>query len=239
MDGYDSPTCYTDVTFTDGSAYSAPCAFTFSSDNTASYTRTVSNHWATLCLPFAFSADNSTARFYSVKSYADGNIAVEPITGIIAAGTPVLAYIADGNEFSVTATGAAAVAEAKQLSELKGAFAQTNVADEDYIIANDHFWNAGWLKQNNDAVKNVYVAPYRASLSLTSTEAKPNSISIDLGETDGIDSIEATDPSAFLDGEVTDPSVSFYDLQGRRLTAPQRGMIIIRKGGVSRKVIVK
>ncbi len=234
VDGYDSPMCYDDVTFTDGSAYSAPCDFTFSSDNTASYSRTVSNHWATLCLPFAFSADdNSTARFYSVKSYTEGNIAVTALTGEIEAGTPVLAYVSDG-ELSVSATGATAVAEAKQLSELKGAFAQTEVKDEDYIIANDHFWKAGWLKDNNSDVKNVYVAPYRASLTLNLTAgAKPNSISISEGETDGIDSIEATDPSAFLEG------AELYDLQGRRLTAPQRGVMIVRKGGVSRKVVIK
>ncbi len=233
VDGYNSPTCYTDVAFTDGEPYSAPCAFTFDTDNSASYTRSVSNHWATLCLPFAFSADNSTARFYSVGSYTNDNIAVTALTGTIEAGTPVLAYVSEGNELSVTATGAAAVADAKQLTELKGTFAQTEVADEDYIIANDHFWNAAWLKENNSAVKNVYVAPYRASLTLTSTEAKPNSISIDLGETDGIDSIEATDPSAFLEG------AELYDLQGRRLTAPKSGVMIIRKGGVSRKVVIK
>ena len=234
VDGYDSPTCYTDVTFTDGSEYSAPCDFTFSSDNTASYSRTTSNHWATLCLPFAFSADdNSTARFYSVKSYADGNIAVSALTGEIAAGTPVLAYITDG-ELSISTVGAAAVAEAKQLSELKGAFAQTEVKDDEYIIANDHFWNAGWLKENNGDVKNVYVAPYRASLTLTSTDAKPNSISIsDDAAVTGIDNAEVTDLAAFLDG------AELYDLQGRRLSAPQRGVMIIRKGGVSRKVVVK
>ena len=236
VDGYDSPTCYTDVTFTDGSAYSAPCDFAFSSDKTASYTRTTSNHWATLCLPFAFSADdNSTARFYSVKSYTDGNIAVTALTGEIAAGTPVLAYITDG-ELSISTVGAAAVAEAKQLSELKGAFAQTEVKDDEYIIANDHFWNAGWLKENNGDVKNVYVAPYRASLTLTSTDAKPNSISIsdDAAVTDGIVSLrQDTDLAAFLDG------AELYDLQGRRLTAPKSGVMIVRKGGVSRKVVIK
>ena len=233
VDGYDSPTCYTDVTFTDGSEYSAPCDFTFSSDKTASYTRTTSNHWATLCLPFAFSADNSTARFYSVGSYDNGNITATPISGDIAAGTPVLAYITNG-ELSVTATGAAAVAAPDTLNVLQGAFAQTAVADDEYIIANDHFWNASWLKQNNGDVKNVYVAPYRASLTLNLTAgAKPYSISINLGETDGIDSIDTTDPSAFLDG------AELYDLQGRRLSAPQRGVMIVRKGGMSRKVVIK
>ncbi len=234
VDGYASPMCYDNVTFTDGAAYSAPCAFSFDADKTASYTRTVSNHWATLCLPFAFSADdNSTARFYSVKSYTDGNIAVTALTGTIAAGTPVLAYVSDG-ELSVSATAAAAVAEAVSNEKLKGAFTQTEVADDDYIIANDHFWNAAWLKKNNTDTKNVYVAPYRASLTLPSTEAKPNSISIGEGETDGIDSINgAASLENLLDG------AELYDLQGRRLTAPQRGVIIVRKGGVSRKVVIK
>ena len=234
VDGYDSPTCYTDVTFTDGEAYNAPCDFTFSSDNTASYSRTTSNHWATLCLPFAFSADNSTARFYSVKSYADGNIAVTALTDTIAAGTPVLAYIADGNELSVTAAGAAAVDAPDTLNVLQGAFAQTKVADDDYIIANDHFWNASWLKSSEgSSAQHVYVAPYRASLTLTnlSTSAKPNSISIGEGETTGI--ISVTSLESLLDG------AEIYDLQGRRLTAPNRGMMIVRKGGVSRKVVVR
>ena len=168
-------------------------------------------------------------------SYTDGNIAVTALTGEIAAGTPVLAYIADGNELSITATGAAAVSEAKQLSQLKGAFAQTEVADDEYIIANDHFWNASWLKQNNGDVKNVFVAPYRASLTLTSTAgAKPNSISDDAAVTDRLVSLRpGTDLAAFLDG------AELYDLQGRRLTAPKSGVMIVRKGGVSRKVVIK
>ena len=128
------------------------------------------------------------------------------------------------------------VTEAKQLSELKGVFTQTEVADDDYIIANDHFWNAGWLKSSEgSSAQHVYVAPYRAYLTLDlSTGAKPNSISISEGETDGIDSIDGTSSlENLLDG------AEIYDLQGRRLTAPISGMMIIRKGGVSRKVVVK
>ncbi len=234
-DGYeDETTCYDNVTFTDGEPYASAFAFTFDTDNTASYTRTISNHWATLCLPFAFSADdNTSARFYSVASYTADHISVTPLTGTIAAGTPVLAYVTDG-ELSVSATGAAAVAEAKLLTELKGAFAQTEVNNNDYIIANDHFWNVGYLKKQKPATKNVYVAPYRAylTLHLSSTEAKPNSINIadPTGVSDSLRRIEDTDPSTFLDG------AELYDLQGHRLSAPIDGMMIVRKGGVSRKV---
>ncbi len=236
VDGYENPTCFDDVTFTDGAAYNAAVDFTFDTNKTASYTRTVKNHWATLCLPFTFSAENATAKFYSVKSYTNGTITATSLTGEVAAGTPVLAYVAEGTELSVSATGAEAVADAKQLTELKGAFAQTEVADNDYIIANDHFWNAGYLKSKNSAAKHVYVAPYRAYLTLAnlSEASKPNSISINDDVTDGINGIAGAENLEDLFN-----GAELYDLQGRRLTAPTSGVIIVRKGGVSHKVVVK
>ncbi len=232
----DETMCYDDVTFTDDKPYASTFAFTLDTDKTASYTRAVSNHWATLCLPFAFSAeDNPSASYYGVKRYTEGTITATPLTGEIAAGTPVLAYVTDG-ELSVSATGAAAVATPATDDVLQGVFTQTEVADKDYIIANDRFWNALYLKKNNNAAKNVYVAPYRASLTLDLSEgAKPNSISIadPTGVSDSLRRIEDTDPSALLDG------AELYDLQGRRLAAPTRGVMIVRKGGVSHKVVIK
>ncbi len=234
IDGYAQPTCYDDVTFTDGAAYQAPASFTFSSESKASYTRTVKNHWATLCLPFAFSAEEGTASFYAVDTYTDGNIAVKKLTGTITAGTPVLAYVTEG-ELNVSATGAAAVAAPATDPVLQGVFTQTAVEDADYIIANDHFWNALYLKEQNNAAQNVYVAPYRAYLTLGLSEgAKPNSISINNDVTDGINGIASAESLEDLFN-----GAELYDLQGRRLAAPQRGMMIIRKGGVSRKVVVR
>lgn len=234
-EGYDTETtCYTDVPFTDGDAFSSTFDFTFDTDRTASYTREVKNNWATLCLPFAFNADdNTTARFYSVQSYDKDAIYVTALKGEVAAGTPVLAYTEE-SEIAVSATGAAAVHEPVAGDVLKGVYAKTKVENDDYIIAKDHFWNAGWLKSEQGAT-GVYVAPYRAYLTLNLSDgAKPNSISIAEGETDqiqGIDTSDATD-NIFEGAEL-------YDLQGRRLSAPQRGIVIVRKGGVSRKVVVK
>lgn len=234
VDGYIAPTCYTDVDFTDGATYSSTFDFTFDKGNTASYTRPVKNHWATLSLPFAFCTDDNTAKFYGVESYTDGNITVKQLSGTVAAGTPVLAYVTD-YELSVSAMGAATVHEPASDSVLKGVFAQTEVADDDYIIANDHFWNAGWLKQKNDA-QYVYAAPYRASLALnlSPSEAKPSTVSIAEDETDGIDSI-----GTMADEEKLFEGAELFDLQGRRLSVPVRGMMIVRRGGVSRKMVVK
>ena len=213
--------------------------------DTASYSRSVKNHWATLCLPFAFSAEgNSSARFYSVSQYDKDNISVTALSGTVAAGTPVLAYVT-GSELSISAKDVDVVAQPANSEDgvLQGVFTQTEVADADYIIANDHFWNAAWLKSSEgSSAEHVYVAPYRASLTLAGlvTGAKPNSIGISIGEdeTTGV-----TDPSALLHQDTDLASLldgaELYDLQGRRLTAPQRGVIIVRKGGVSRKVVVK
>ncbi len=225
--------CYKDVPFTDGEAYSSRFDFSFDAENTASYTRKVSNHWATLCLPFAFNADDSEDKFYAVSQYDEDKISVSRLTGDIDAGTPVLVYT-NGNTISISAKGAAAVANPVENDVLVGAFAQTEVENDDYIIANDHFWNVAWLKEQKGA-EHVYVAPYRAYLKLAFSESsKPNSISIAEGETTGVQSIDVADTSDnIFDG------AELYDIQGRRLSAPTRGIVIVRKNGVSRKVVVK
>lgn len=237
VDGYgDEATCYDDVTFTDGAAFSASFPFSFSSDNTASYSRTMKNHWATLCLPFSFNTEtNSSAKYYTVTTYDNANLTVCTLKGDIPAGLPVLAYVAEPSTISITATAAAVVANPAKDDVLQGAFAKTEVSSADYIIANDHFWNAGWLMTEQKA-NGVYVAPYRAYLTLTvlTSSAKPNSISISDGETNGIDSIDsAADLADLLNG------ATLYDLQGRRLSSPIRGVMIIHKDGVSHKVVIK
>ncbi len=241
VDDYVNPTCYTDVDFTDGAAYSSPTDFTFATTNYATYTRKVSNHWATLCLPFAFSAkDDSPSRFYSIESYTNGSIVVKQFTDTIPAGTPVLAYVT-GDELNVSAVGTAAVTTPVADDELQGVFTQTEVPITDYFISNDRFWSVFWLRMYNGNVKHVYVSPYRAYLTLGDIppyESKPDSIGITEDAVTGVidPSVslrQDTDLSSFLDG------AELYDLEGRRLTAPKRGMMIIRKNGVSRKVVIK
>ena len=226
--------CHKDVAFTDGAAYTSRFDFNFDADNTASYTRNVSNHWATLCLPFAFNTNESDAKYYTVTQYDKDKILVSHVTGDVAAGTPVLVYT-DGSSFTISSKGAAAVASPVADDVLAGVFAQTAVEDDDYIIANNHFWNAGWLKENNSETQNVYVAPYRAYLKLSYSEStKPNSISIAEGETTDIRNIDTKDTSDnIFDG------AELYDLQGRQLSAPTRGVVIVCKNGVTRKVVVK
>ena len=243
VDGYVAPTCYTDVDFTDGAAYSAAFSFAFAPNHYATYTRKVSNHWATLCLPFAFSAtDDSPSRFYGIESYTEGNITVKQLTDTVPAGMPVLAYVT-GDELNVSAVGTAVVTAPATSDLLEGTFAEKELDNEAYIIANDHFWNVFWLKMENGKTNHVWIAPYRASLKLDLDiyyNAKPDSVGIAFGETDtdgvtdpSVSLRQDTDLASLLDG------AELYDLQGRRLTAPQRGLMIIRKGGVSRKVVVR
>ena len=58
--------------------------------NKAHYLRNHTYEWATICLPFAFSTnDNAAYRFYALKGVEGNSLSVSPLTGDIAAGTPV------------------------------------------------------------------------------------------------------------------------------------------------------
>ncbi len=234
VDGYgNNAICQSDVTFTDGKAFTSAFDFAFDSDKTASYTRSVSSHWATLCLPFAFSADDNTAvKFYTVNTVGSDKIVVTAITGTVDAGTPVLAYISSGNSLSISATGAKAVAEPVKNENVAGVFTQTDVDGNGYIISKDRFWNVGKLKTDSKA-EHVYATPYRAYISNNSSSAKAVFLDITIDEADGIHGIETDNSETqWMDG------AEIYDLQGHRLNAPQRGVNIIRKNGVSRKFVV-
>ena len=98
-----------------------------------------------------------------------------------------------------------------------------------YIIAKDCFWNVEKLK-GVGSVTAVKVGPFRAWLDGTSANAPAQlSMRID-GSTTGIDAIDA----------LNDAEAEYYDLSGKRLDEPQRGVNIVRmKSGKTMKIIIK
>ena len=98
-----------------------------------------------------------------------------------------------------------------------------------YIIAKDCFWNVEKLK-GVGSVTAVKVSPFRAWLSSTSANAPAQlSMRID-GSTTGINAIDA----------LNDAEEEYYDLSGKRLDEPQRGVNIVRmKSGKTKKIIIK
>ena len=105
----------------------------------------------------------------------------------------------------------------------------TEDVNSGYVISKNSFWNVAELNKS-DLVKGVKVKPFRAWLDGTSAKAPARlSMRID-GSTTGIDAIDA----------LNDAEAEYYDLSGKRLDEPQKGVNIVRmKSGKTKKIIIK
>ncbi len=240
-DGVDA-VCYDNVEFGDKDAFASDFNFKFDTDNTATYERTVSSNWATLCLPFSFTpASNKGVNCYRISNIGTDVITVDKIEDVVAAGEPILVYTTAG-DISVTGAAGSKVVSAPVTSNyLTGTFEEASVIgyDTNYIISKNKFWNVESLLSQSGA-SSVMMAPYRAYITFIEDEdtdkedeSKAACLDIMINETDGISSVNATDTLQSLDG------AEFYNAQGHRLAAPERGLVIVKKGGITRKMIVK
>ena len=212
----------------------------------ASYNRTINpgTTWATLCLPFEVSLDNQNFRAFKLLSADEGaeTVELEEIETSIAAGTPVIIKMKDGaNSLSISEADKA-IAKDVQASEtangnyqLQGIYTQ-KVFDEDadnncYIVKGNKLMNPAKLLENSSTTQ-VGSKPFRAYMVDNTTApaagAKMFSIAIG-GGTTAIDSL-----TTFADDKAV-----YYDLQGNRLNAPQKGINIVKRGGKTMKVIIK
>ena len=213
----------------------------------ASYRRTLKEGttWATLCLPFEVSLEGKNFRAFKLLSAdeAKNTIELEEITTSIAAGTPVIIKMNEGEtklKFSVTNK---AIAKDVLTSEtananyqLKGLYTQKlfdKVADNNcYIVKGNKLMNPAKLLENTNN-KTVGSKPFRAYMVDNSTApaagAKMFSIGFDNDGTTAIDNLNT----------IADDNAVYYDLQGHRLNAPQKGINIVKRGNKTMKVIIK
>ncbi len=233
-DGVDA-VCYDNVNFGDKDAFSSDFDFTFDTANTASYSREVSSNWATLCLPFSFDvASNKGVTCYRISEIGADKITVEQIQESVAAGEPILVYTTTGG-ISISGDAGAKVVKASVTSTyMAGTFVEAEVANvaNNYMISKNKFWNVQSLLSQSGA-NGVKMSPYRAYIADQTGSAKSASLDIVTDETDGIGNVNAADTLQFLDG------AELYDAQGHRLTTPGKGLVIARKGGVTRKLVIK
>ncbi len=222
------------VIFDTEDEFSADGDFCFSSERRASYSRPVASHWTTLCLPFDFDTEENTeyGTFYEIASVDETKITVKQIEGTVKGGTPVLFYT-DKEDFRVYSTyGANVVAKPLDTTCLKSTFQKKAVKDDaaNYVFSRDKFWNVASLLEKTDA-KSVMMAPYRAYVVVSGSESKAASLDITAEETTDISSLDAQDGMDLLDGG------ELYDLQGRRLSAPAKGLLVVKKGDRSQKIL--
>ncbi len=212
---------------------------------TATYTRTLKEgtSWATLCLPFEVSLADQNFRAFELLSADETTNTVElkEIETSIAAGTPVIIKMKEGqtaHSFSVAnkeiANNVKTAATVDGSYQLQGLYTK-KVFDKDadnncYIVKGDKLMNPTKLLENTSTTQ-VGSKPFRAYMvDNTSSSAGAKMFSIAIGDnTTAIDSLNT----------IADDKAVYYDLQGNRLSAPQKGINIVKRGSKTMKVIIK
>ena len=223
--------------------------------NEATYSRDLSSSnstWFSLCLPFAYSPNNFTA--YQLKGATEKAVEIEEITETIAAGTPVLFKFKDGENkiINISATeaeivkapvdGTAVTGDDGSSLQLCGTYQTKTFSSEDrnaFILLNDKLMNPAKMLATTGVTK-VGVKPFRAYMTLTASaesSAQPSSArAFSIGRGDEGD--EGTSAIDLLNSVATDDA-EYYDINGRRIDAPAKGVNIVRRGNKTIKLIIK
>ena len=210
---------------------------------TATYNREMKEGtiWATLCLPFEVSLADKNFRAFKLLSANESTstIQLEEITTSITAGTPVIIKMNNG-ETTLSISEANKEIAQKVVSaadgnyQLQGIYTQKvfdKVADNNcYIVKGDKLMNPTKLLEYTSTTQ-VGSKPFRAYMvDNTSSSAGAKMFSIAIGDnTTAIDSLNT----------IADDKAVYYDLQGNRLSAPQKGINIVKRGNKTMKVIIK
>ena len=202
-----------------------------------SYTRTMTSNWGTLVLPYSLTLTGSEPyRLYEIETLTGDELVLSRLEGVVAAGTPCIVkrngteaeLTFDANDVKLNMTRATNPVGDMTFS---GTY-WTEDVNSGYVISKDRFWNVAELN-GSASVKGVKVQPFRAWLSGTSANAPARlSMRID-GSATGINAAEALDA-------LNDAEAEYYNLSGKRLNAPQKGVNIVRmKSGKTKKIIIK
>ena len=215
----------------------------------ASYSRNINTGktgttWATLCLPFEVSLDDQNFRAFKLLSANEGTntIELEEVENNIPAGTPVIIKMNEGEtqlNFSVANMEIAKEVKTSATDDnnyqLQGLYTQKkfsqDVDNNCYIVKGDKLMNPAKLLENKN-VKKVVSKPFRAYMvdktSAPAAGAKMFSIGIS-DSTTAIDSLNT----------IANDKAEYFDLQGKRLNEPQKGINIVKRNGKTMKVIIK
>ena len=203
--------------------------------NNISYSHTITLTWGTLVLPYSLTlTGNEPYSLYAIESISTDELVLSRLNGEVAAGTPcVVKQNGEQKEMIFTANNATLnmTTQPIDVSELKfqGTYHAQPVTDG-YIIRNNLLWDVAKLLEVSPETKAIIIDPFRSWLDGTTTNgAAKLSIRVDDSAT-GIDN-----PISSLNAD----DVEYYDLNGRRLTAPQQGINIMKRGNKTMKVIIK
>ena len=213
----------------------------------ASYSRTINTGktgttWATLCLPFEVSLKGKNFRAFKLISADDATETVElEELKTIEAGTPVIIKMTNGATELNFSEANKAIAKDVQTSktdngnyQLQGLYTQKEFSkDTDancYIVKGDKLMNPAMLLEKTK-VQKVASKPFRAYM-VHNTSSVDGAKMFSIGFDDSITTIDTINT-------IANDKAEYYDLQGKRLNEPQKGINIVKRGGKTMKVIIK
>ena len=236
------PLAVAELTLTDDEDFKANESFIATS---ASYRRTLKEGttWATLCLPFEVSLEGKNFRTFKLLSAneARNTIELEEITTSIAAGTPVIIKMNEGETKLNFTVADKAIAKDVLTSEtangnyqLQGLYTQKEFnkdADNNcYIVKGNKLMNPAKLLANTKVDK-VVSKPFRAYM-VDNSSAPAGAKMFSIGISDSTTAIDSLNT-------IANDKAEYFDLQGKRLNEPQKGINIVKRGGRTMKVLVK
>lgn len=204
----------------------------------ASYVRTMTNTWGSLVLPYEMLLPSDAPySVFTIEKMTNDEVVLKRCTFKL---MPGVAYIVrrDGEEKTLTFLPDRSVEirmkmQPAEVGNLKfsGTYQAKEVTDG-YILAQDRFWNVAKLKTAAPKTQAVMVGPFRSWLEGTTANTSP-SLSMRIGDsTTGIDNVAPLEMLNANDAE-------YYDLNGKRLDAPMKGVNIVKRGNKTMKVIIK
>ena len=199
------------------------------------YTRNIKNEWGTIVVPFMI-GNSSEYDIYTLTDVSEtyDELTLTKINEPLAPATPAIFHLKEapastGVDITFTATSKGIGMSDLHGSEagglqLVGTFEVTELAWNDYIIANNKFWFVG-------DVGGAFSGPFRAYLHPTTYYANARAFSIAIEEeANAIKTLNA----------ITDGTAEYYDMDGRRIPALQKGVNIVKYGnGKTTKVNIK
>lgn len=206
------------------------------------YTRdNMPSTWGTVCVPFTIDVNSTgtNCEIYKFKKVEGENLFIEKVEeGEIAAGMPVIVkgtkgqvlkvYSPEGDQTIVTDP----VPGGTGTSRIEGTFMGLELKNtSNYFIAKDKFWQVTGYDKMGNTIAGVKVPPFRATITTESTQAPSLGIVV-------VDETNSIDQTPTVDNLLSDKA-EYFDLQGRRLDGPQKGINLVRMGGKTRKVVIK
>ena len=207
-----------------GKPFRAPFEFTATS---ASMTKTISNQFATLVLPYEATVPTGC------EAYTLTGVENDVVTGTkvdaISANTPVL--LANAGKYDFNAQNVAVVATPTDPKEglLTGVYSATQAPTNSYVLQTQEGEQAFYhATAGNEPTMN----PFTAYLTYAASN-NANKLIFDLdGEVTSVENVEAVTSAATV--------VEIYDLSGRQVSAPVKGINLMKMSdGTVKKVIVK